>query len=524
MAGDEAAIGAEGDESALDRIMADRQARVDAVRDAGGDPYPVRFDRTAVAADLHVEHGDLDPQTNTGSSVVVAGRVMSKRELGAVAFAVLQDGSGRIQLFAEEKVLGERMADFAALDVGDWVGASGEVVTTRTGELSVRVGDFTLLSKALRPLPDKWHGLTDTEQRYRRRYVDLMVNPDAMRVARARVATVSSVRESLISRGFMEVETPVLQEQAGGAAARPFVTHHNALDRDLFLRISLELHLKRLLVGGLEKVFEIGRVFRNEGVSYRHNPEFTLLESYEAYADYQEVARMVESLLSTVALDVLGTTDLTHGDHQVSLAAPFARMTYRQALIEHAGIDYTQYPTRDSIAALAQERHVDFAPNASWATILDALMSEFVEPKFIQPTFLFDYPTALSPLAKKTADDPDTVERFELFVIGYEIANAYSELNDPVDQRRRMEEQAAKRDAGDDETELMDEDFLTALEHGMPPAGGLGIGIDRLVQLITGEHSLREVILFPVMRGSGRDSDRERGETGQAEAPAEPST
>ncbi len=490
-----------------------------------GDPYPPRVQRThttaeAIAALEAAELVATDAEHVEAAPVTVVGRVTAQRVMGRAAFLDVRDGVGRIQLHFRRDVLDD-FANLDLVDLGDFLEVSGTVFRTRTGEATVAVSAWRVITKAIRPMPDAWHGLTDVETRYRQRYLDLLANERARQIAMQRAQVVATIRRFFGERGFMEVETPVLQEQAGGAAARPFVTHHNALDRDLFLRISLELHLKRLLVGGMERVFEIGRVFRNEGVSYRHNPEFTLLESYEAYADYQEVARMVESLLATVAMDVLGTTDIHHGDHEVSLAAPFARTTYREALIEYAGIDYTQYPTREALAELAEERHVAFAPNASWATILDALMSEFVEPRFIQPTFLFDYPTALSPLAKKKAGDPDHVERFELFVLGYEIANAYSELNDPVDQRTRMEEQAAKRDAGDDETELIDEDFLVALEHGMPPAGGLGIGIDRVVQLITGEHSLREVILFPAMRDrDAHVADRAHDED---ETPAEPS-
>ena len=500
MADDEAAIGAEGDESALDRIMADRQSRVDAVRDAGGDPYPVRFDRTAVAADLHVEHGDLDPQTNTGSSVVVAGRVMSKRELGAVAFAVLQDGSGRIQLFAEEKVLGERMADFAALDVGDWVGASGEVVTTRTGELSVRVGDFTLLSKALRPLPDKWHGLTDTEQRYRRRYVDLMVNPDAMRVARARVATVSSVRDSLISRGFMEVETPVLHELPSGGLATPFTTHHAALDQTMYLRIALELHLKRLVVGGMERVFEIGRVFRNEGLSPRHNPEFTMLEAYQALADYSDMIDLTEAIVVEAAGSVAGTSEITYQGRPLSFAIPWKRLDYVGATTEISGVEWDPVMPIEDARKAADAAGVGY--DGSWGTgrIIAEAFEHFVEPTLWEPTVVLDFPEEISPLARLHRSRPGLTERFEVIVAGRELANAFSELNDPVDQRRRFEAQAAARAAGDTEAHPMDEDYLRALEYGLPPTGGLGLGIDRLVMLLTDQAAIRDVLLFPHLR------------------------
>ncbi|HUG74737.1 MAG TPA: lysine--tRNA ligase, partial [Acidimicrobiia bacterium] len=485
MADDEAAIGAEADESALDRIMADRQGRVDALRDAGGDPYPVRFDRTAGAADLHAEHGGLDPQTNTGSSVVVAGRIMSKRDLGAVAFAVLQDGSGRIQLFAEEKVLGERMAEFADLDVGDWVGASGEVVTTRTGELSVRVDDFTLLSKALRPLPEKWHGLTDTEQRYRRRYVDLMVNPDSMRVARARVATVGSIRRSLESRGFIEVETPLLHDLPTGGLATPFTTHHAALDQTMYLRIALELHLKRLVVGGMERVFEIGRVFRNEGLSPRHNPEFTMLEAYQALADYGDMIDLTEAIVVEAAGAVAGTTELTYQDRPLSLTTPWKRLDYVGATTEISGVEWDPVMPVEEARKAADAAGVEY--DGSWGTgrIIAEAFEHFVEPTLWEPTVVLDFPEEISPLARLHRSRPGLTERFEVIVAGHELANAFSELNDPVDQRRRFEAQASARDAGDTEAHPMDEDYLRALEYGLPPTGGMGLGIDRLVMLLT---------------------------------------
>jgi lysyl-tRNA synthetase class 2 len=367
--------------------------------------------------------------------------------------------------------------------------------------VTVAVRSWRVITKALRPLPEKWHGLTDVEARYRQRYLDLISNERSMELALLRPAVLRSIRNFFEGRGFVEVETPVLQQEAGGAAAKPFETHHNALDRDLSLRISLELHLKRLLVGGMEKVFEIGRVFRNEGVSTRHNPEFTLLESYEAYADYEDVAQMVQQLLQQVAMETLGTLQVTQQDGTViDLDNRWERTTYRAALLEHAEIDYLEHTTIESLTAVSEAHGVPVPEGTAWATALDNLMANLVEPQFVQPTFLFDYPTELSPLAKRKVDDKRVVERFELFVQGNEIANAYSELNDPVDQRERMLEQASKAAAGDDEIELADEDFLTALEHGMPPAGGLGIGVDRLVQLITGEHSIREVLLFPALR------------------------
>lgn len=470
----------------------------------GADPYPARVRRThtsARAVQAFLDGGEVDEAIE----VSVVGRVTAQRVMGKAAFLDLRDQAGRIQLHFRR----DRLEDFeriSLVDLGDFLEATGTLFRTRTGEVTVAVSAWRVITKALRPLPDRFHGLTDVETRYRQRYLDLLANERSREVAFTRSRVVSAIRRFFLDRDFLEVETPVLQDNAGGAAARPFMTHHNALDRDLALRISLELHLKRLLVGGFEKVFEIGRVFRNEGISYRHNPEFTLLESYEAYADYEDVARMVEDLLASVALEVLGTTEITHGEEQISLQPPFARTTYHRALLDHTGIDFYRYRSVEALTAVAAERGVRAEPGASWGTVLDALMSEFVEPKLLQPTFIFDYPTEISPLAKRKVDDPSVVERFELFALGYEIANAYSELNDPVDQRERMQEQASKKDEGDDEAELADEDFLVAIEHGMPPAGGLGIGIDRMVQLMTNEHSLREVILFPTMRE--RQSDR----------------
>jgi len=470
----------------------------------GADPYPARVERThtsAQAVQAFLDGGEVDEEV----PVTVVGRVTAQRVMGKAAFLDLRDQSGRIQLHFRR----DRLEDFeriSLVDLGDFLEASGTLFRTRTGEVTVAVSAWRVITKALRPLPDRFHGLTDVETRYRQRYLDLLANERSREVAFTRSRVVSAIRRFFLDRDFLEVETPVLQDNAGGAAARPFITHHNALDRDLALRISLELHLKRLLVGGFEKVFEIGRVFRNEGISYRHNPEFTLLESYEAYADYEDVARMVEDLLAAVALEVLGTTEIQHGEEQISLQPPFARTTYHKALLDHTGIDFYRYRNVEALTEVARERGVHPEAGASWGTVLDALMSEFVEPKLVQPTFIFDYPTEISPLAKRKVDDPSVVERFELFALGYEIANAYSELNDPVDQRERMEEQASKKDEGDDEAELADEDFLVAIEHGMPPAGGLGIGVDRVVQLMTNEHSLREVILFPTMRE--RQSDR----------------
>jgi len=489
-----------------------------------GDPYPARTVRTysagAAAAALVAAEAASDTaiEPGAGPAVAVAGRISALRTMGKAAFLDLRDESGRIQLHFRR----DHLPDFeqlGLLDLGDFIAARGTVFRTRTGEATVAVDVWDVLTKAIRPLPEKWHGLTDTETRYRQRYLDLIANEESRELARKRSQVLASVRRFFHERGFLEVETPVLQEHAGGAAARPFLTHHNDLDRDLFLRISLELHLKQLLIGGFEKLFEIGRVFRNEGFSHRHNPEFTLLESYEAYADYHDVAAMVEALFRAVAVEVTGSAQLMHGEQLIDLDGAWTRTTYRQALLDHARIDYLDYPDVAPLRALARERGVHVDEGASWGTVLDALMSDLVEPKLVQPTFIFDYPAALSPLAKRRRDDDRLAERFELFILGYEMANAYSEQNDPVEQRARMAEQAAMAAAGDDEVELADEDFLTALEHGMPPAGGLGIGIERLIMLMTGQHSIREVILFPAMRerSSRRPAAEDAGGASTAE-------
>ena len=468
---------------------------------AQGDPYPATVGRSheAAAAVALLEEAERAGVEET-AAVTVAGRVTAQRVMGKAAFVDLRDGSGAIQLHLQRDVLGERFDLLPLIDRGDFIEASGAVFRTRSGEPTVAVREWRVIAKALRPMPEKWHGLTDVETRYRQRYLDLIASERSREVARAASSAISAVRRFFEQRDFMEVVTPVLQDHAGGAAARPFLTHHNALDRDLYLRISLELHLKRLLVGGFDRVFEIGRVFRNEGISTRHNPEFLLLESYQAYADYRDVASMVEELLRHVAQEVAGTARLEHGEHSVDLEAPFRVTTYREALLEHAGFDYLEQRDAGALRSLARERGVEVDARGSWEAVLDGLWSALVEPRLIQPTFVFDYPVELSPLAKRRRDDPRLVERFELFVVGRELANAYSELNDPVEQRERMREQAAKAAAGDQEVELADEDFLLALEHGMPPAGGLGMGLERLIQLVTGEQSIREVILFPTLR------------------------
>ena len=472
---------------------------------ADGDPYPATIGRTHEIARARAlfERNEGEGLEETRRALTIAGRVIAIRDMGRAAFIDVRDGTGSVQLHLRRNVLGEGFALLPLVDLGDFVEARGPLFRTRHGEITVAVRSWRVIAKALRPPPEKWHGLSDVETRYRQRELDLIANERSREIARTRSRVVSAVRRFFEGRGFMEVETPVLQDRAGGAAARPFSTHHNALDRELALRIALELHLKRLMIGGFDKVYEIGRVFRNEGISHRHNPEFTLLESYEAYADYHDVARMVEDLIRTVVSGVTGTLEVAHGEQVVDLGAPWQRTTYREALLQHTGIDYLAHPEPEQMRALARDRGVAVDEGTSWGTALDGLMSAYVEPHLVQPTFIFDYPAELSPLAKRKRDDPRLVERFELFALGYELANAYSEQNDPVEQRRRLLEQAAIAVAGDDEVEVADEAFVRALEYGMPPAGGLGIGIERLVMLVTGEHSIREVILFPTMREPG---------------------
>jgi lysyl-tRNA synthetase, class II len=488
------------DEPALARLMAERQAKVDAARAAGDDPYPVRFQRSELAADIHSAHDGLEPSSDSGVVVAVAGRIMAMREFGSVAFAVLQDVSGRIQLFAEEARVGDRMGAFTDLDVGDWVGAAGEVVTTRTGELSVSVESFELLAKALRPLPDKWHGLADVEQRYRRRYVDLIANPEARRVAEARVATVTSLRESLTSRGFVEVETPVLHDLPTGGLATPFETHHGALDLHMYLRIALELHLKRLVVGGMERVFEIGRVFRNEGISPRHNPEFTMLEVYQALADYGDMATLTEELVAAAAVAVAGTTDLVYQERPMPLGGPWRRLDYVGATSEASGAEWDPGMPVEDARRVADGLDLGYDPAWGTGRIIAEAFETLVEPTLWEPTVVMDFPKEISPLARDHRSRLGLVERFEVIVAGRELANAFSELNDPVEQRRRFEAQATARAAGDTEAHPMDEDYLRALEYGLPPTGGMGLGVDRLVMLLTDQASIRDVILFPHLR------------------------
>jgi len=481
-------------------LTAARLTKVEALRAGGVDPYPVTFTPTAKAADLHQAHAGLASGEGSGTRVTVAGRLITLRRLGGLAFGVLLDGTGRIQLYADEAALGERLDAFTDFDPGDWVGASGEVIRTRRGELSVRVEEFTLLAKALRPLPEKWHGLHDTEVRYRRRYLDLAVNPQARRVLEARSRLLASLRRTLDGRGFLEVETPTLQAQAGGALAKPFVTHHNALNQDMYLRIATELHLKRLIVGGVERVYEIGRTFRNEGVSPRHNPEFTMLEAYQAYADYHDMIELTEALVGEAAEAVAGTAELEYLGRPLSLRPPWRRVGYVEATAEATGLPWDMGMPLDQARRQAHDLGLEVRADWGVGKIVSEAFEAHAEPALWEPTVVMDYPKEISPLARDHRSRPGLVERFEVIVAGRELANAFSELNDPLEQRRRFEAQAAARARGDEEAHPLDEDYVLALEYGMPPTGGLGVGVDRLVMLLTGEESIREVILFPALR------------------------
>jgi lysyl-tRNA synthetase class 2 len=491
----------------MDELVAQRVAKLQQLRDAGIDPYPPRATRTHTAAAVEaIVHGLPEGiERANGTTVHVAGRVMARRDMGKATFIDLVDGSGRIQVLLRKNEVGDdAYGRLRLVDLGDFVGVEGVPMRTRTGQPTVGATAWTMLAKALHAPPEKYHGLADIETRYRHRYLDLMANEETRRVFEVRSRVVAAIRRFLDARGFLEVETPVLQEDAGGAAARPFVTHHNALDEDRFLRISLELHLKRLVIGGFERVYEIGRIFRNEGLSTRHNPEFTMIETYEAYADYLSVAEMVETMVSSVAEEVLGTTVVTFRGNTIDLRPPWRRLTFYDALREHSGIDLAEHGDAVSLRDELQRRGVSLPPAAGYGKLVDEAMSHYVEPHLIQPTFLLDYPVELSPLAKRKPGNPRLVERFEAFIGGFEAGNAYTELNDPLDQRARFEEQLALKAAGDEEAELVDEDFLFALEHGMPPTGGFGMGIDRLVMILTGQSSIRDVILFPQLKSEKR--------------------
>ncbi|MGB9886918.1 MAG: lysine--tRNA ligase [Moorellales bacterium] len=473
-----------------------RHQKLASLREQGIDPFGRRFEQTALAEEIKSRFEEFE-----GRKVQVAGRLLAKRVHGKASFADLQDRSGRIQIYVRQDLVGEELYSlFKFLDLGDILGVRGKVFRTRQGEISVEAESLELLCKSLRPLPEKWHGLRDVEIRYRQRYLDLIMNPQVRETFYRRTRIIKALRAFLDARGFLEVETPVMAPVAAGAAARPFVTHHNALDIDLYLRIALELPLKRLLVGGLERVYELGRVFRNEGISTRHNPEFTLLEAYQAYADYEDMMRLTEEMLAYVAREVLGRPKFTYGEWEIDLTPPYPRVSVLEALRRFGGINWDRVPSQTEALAVARAKGVEISPQASAGKIIDALLEELVQPHLIQPTFLVDYPLEISPLAKRKKEAPDLVYRFELFVAGRELVNAFTELNDPIDQRERLLAQARERAGGDEEAQMLDADFVLALEYGMPPAGGMGLGVDRLVMLLTDSPSIREVILFPTLR------------------------
>jgi len=489
----------ETSDQGMDPLVAGRRKHHQEILESGG--YPHRYERSHSAAELHETFAGLAPGSETDTRVTVAGRLMLHRSFGKLQFGTLQDDTGTIQLFVDRSTIGDEQADgFARVDLGDWLGATGTVMTTRKGELSVRADDFTILQKSLLPLPEKWHGLQDVELRSRRRYLDLMVNDDARRVARTRAAVVGELRRQFEARGFVEVETPILLHQATGATARPFATHHHALDMDMSLRIATELYLKRLVIGGMEKVFEIGRIFRNEGIDSTHNPEFTMLEAYQALADYTDMMTLTEEVVADMAREVTGGTRTTYQGRDLDLSQPFRQVSMIDLVSESVGQEVGLDTPAGDLASLARQRGVEIEDGWSEARIISEMYEEIVEPAIWDPTFVTHQPVEISPLARRSAADARLADRFELVIAGSEYVNAFSELNDADDQRRRFEEQAAARDAGDEEAHPVDDDYLLALEYGLPPTGGLGIGVDRLVMLLTDQAHIREVILFPTLR------------------------
>ena len=485
------------EEQNLNQLLQIRREKFAALQEAGKDPFQItKFAVTHHSTDIKENFEELE-----NKHVAIAGRMMSKRVMGKASFCNIQDKPGNIQVYVARDSIGtDEYADFKKFDVGDIAGIEGYVFKTKTGEISVHAEKVTLLSKSLQILPEKWHGLTNTDTRYRQRYTDLIMNADVKKTFIARSKIISEIRKFLDAKDFMEVETPMLVHNAGGAAARPFETHYNALDEDVKLRISLELYLKRLIVGGLERVYEIGRVFRNEGVDTRHNPEFTLMELYQAYADYNDMMDLTEEMFRHLAQTVCGSTVIPYEDVEIDLGKPFRRLTMIDAVKEYAGVDFNEIHTIEDARKAADEKNVEYEERHLRGDILNLFFEEFVEEKLIQPTFIMDHPLEISPLTKKKPSNPEQVERFELFIYGREMANAYSELNDPIDQRERFKAQEAALAAGDDEANTTDEDFLNALEIGMPPTGGIGYGIDRLVMLLTNSPSIRDVLLFPTMK------------------------
>ena len=487
----------------LSELERQRHLKLQRILERGIDPYPPRVERTRTIAQALAAFEKA--QEEEAPTVKVVGRLMSVRVMGKSTFAHIEDGSGQIQIYLRQNVLGEEEYGFFKrdFDIGDFVGVEGRLFSTRTGEVTVEVQRFYMLAKSLKPLPEKWHGLRDVETRYRQRYVDLIVNQDVRRVFTTRARIISAMRRFFDERGFLEVETPILQPLYGGAMARPFTTYHNQLHQTLYLRIATELYLKRLIVGGYERVYEIGKDFRNEGVDQEHNPEFTVAEFYMAYADYHDVMDLTEEVVAYVAQEVLGTLQITHAGNEIDLTPPWSRIPLRQAIKEKTGIDYREHPEAESLYHAIHEIDGNVEPKATWGKLVDSLLKNYVRPRLIQPTFLMDYPIEISPLAKKRPDDPSTVERFQGYIGGMEVCNAFTELNDPIDQRERFLAQGRALEAGDEEAHQMDEDFINALSYGMPPTGGWGMGIDRLVMLFTNQASIRDVILFPLLRAKG---------------------
>ncbi|MGY3189092.1 lysyl-tRNA synthetase class 2 [Lysinibacillus sp. TE18511] len=485
-----------------DQLLVRRQ-KMTAIRENGQDPFGSRFERTHLSTEVREQFADQSKEQleENLQEVIIAGRIMTKRGKGKAGFAHIQDLAGQIQIYVRQDHVGEEAYElFKQADLGDIVGIRGNVFRTQVGELSVKAEEFTFLSKALRPMPEKFHGLQDVEQRYRQRYLDLMTNEDSKTTFITRSKIIRAIRNYLDNIGYLEVETPMLHTIAGGAAARPFITHHNALDMELYMRIAIELHLKRLIVGGLEKVYEIGRVFRNEGISTRHNPEFTMIELYEAYADYKDIMSLTENLIAHVAQEVLGTTTVQYGEDEINLAVGWKRVHMVDAVKEATGVDFWQPMTKEQAQALAKEHGVEVRETHEVGHIINEFFEQKIEETLVQPTFVYGHPVEISPLAKKNPEDERFTDRFELFIVRREHANAFTELNDPIDQRERFEAQLAEKAAGNDEAHEMDNDFIEALEYGMPPTGGLGIGIDRLIMLLTNSPSIRDVLLFPTMR------------------------
>ncbi|WKA51120.1 lysine--tRNA ligase [Planococcus liqunii] len=485
-----------------DQILVRRQ-KMQAFQDQGIDPFGARFERTHSSEDIISQYGELSKEEleENPHEVVIAGRIMTKRGKGKAGFAHVQDLKGQIQIYVRKDAIGDEAYDlYNTVDLGDILGVKGTVFKTNVGELSIKAKEVTFLTKALRPLPEKFHGLKDVEQRYRQRYLDLITSESSKETFILRSRIIQSMRRYLDNQGFLEVETPMLHSIAGGAAARPFITHHNALDMELYIRIAIELHLKRLIVGGLEKVYEIGRVFRNEGISTRHNPEFTMLELYEAYADYNDIMALTENLIAHVAQEVFGTTTVQYGEDEINLAPGWKRLHMADAVKEYTGVDFWKQMSKEEAQELAKEHGIEIKPTMEVGHILNEFFEQKVEEELVQPTFVYGHPVEISPLAKKNPEDERFTDRFELFIVRREHANAFTELNDPIDQRQRFEAQLVEKAEGNDEAHEMDEDFIEALEFGMPPTGGLGIGIDRLIMLLTNSASIRDVLLFPQMR------------------------